>query len=95
MKYLTPLKAFRRFCVHSCALGSYKVIRECSTDDCPLYHFRFGHNRRRKANPSNMPTLSRNGDSGKFLPSQHGSKTILQTVTDREKRIRVIVEGME
>jgi len=40
-RILTPIKAIRANCLE-CMCGSYKEVRECTIDDCPLWPYRFG-----------------------------------------------------
>lgn len=35
-------KAIRSQCL-DCAAGSYKAVRSCPNENCPLYPYRFGH----------------------------------------------------
>jgi len=44
------IKIIRKFCLQ-CMGGSKVFVRECETEDCVLYHFRFGKN----------PALARKG----------------------------------
>lgn len=37
----SPLKAIRKKCIE-CSGGSYKEVRLCPCDDCPLWPYRFG-----------------------------------------------------
>ena len=41
MKKISPLKAIRKQCVQ-CMGGSFKMVEECPSIDCPLWEFRFG-----------------------------------------------------
>ena len=41
MKRLTPLKAIRARCI-DCSTGELKEVRECPSEDCPLYPLRMG-----------------------------------------------------
>ena len=36
-----PVKAIRAFCL-DCMGGSSNEVKQCSTEDCPLWNFRFG-----------------------------------------------------
>jgi hypothetical protein len=42
-KALTPLKAIRAKCL-DCSGGSFREVKECPIEDCPLYAYRMGHN---------------------------------------------------
>lgn len=44
---MTPIQAIRRKCI-DCAGGSYKAVRNCEEEDCPLYPFRLGKNPNRR-----------------------------------------------
>jgi len=46
VKKMTPLKAIRKKC-HDCCGGSYKKIKYCPMQECPLHYYRLGHNPRR------------------------------------------------
>jgi len=37
----TPIKAIRANCLE-CMCGSYKEVRECHIEDCPLWPYRLG-----------------------------------------------------
>ena len=39
-----PVKAIREFCVDCCCCGSTSAVKECTSVNCALYHFRFGKN---------------------------------------------------
>jgi len=47
MKYLTPIRGIRKFCLE-CSGGSVKEVRKCIIKDCSLYDFRLGKNPRRR-----------------------------------------------
>lgn len=54
MDHLTPMRAIRIYCL-ACQ-GSFKSVKNCSSVDCSLYIYRFGHNsalrgKRGKGNP--------------------------------------------
>jgi len=91
MKDLTPCQAIRLYCL-TCE-SSKKAVKSCLNTTCSLWPYRLGHNPNRQG-VRKTTTQGRNDDSGRFLPSQHGGKRILQTVTDGKKRIRVIVEDV-
>ena len=40
-KKLTPIKAIRAKCL-DCCCGSWKEVRLCPADDCPIWPYRFG-----------------------------------------------------
>jgi len=40
-KHLTPLKSVRTKCL-DCMGGSPREVKLCSSDDCPIYPYRFG-----------------------------------------------------
>jgi hypothetical protein len=46
VKALEPMKAMRAFCIDCMGtkanLGYNKLVRECNSDDCPLWPYRFG-----------------------------------------------------
>ena len=57
-----PIKVMRKFCLE-CMGGSKVAIKECSTIDCLIHHFRFGKNPARigtGANKVRMYEISRN-----------------------------------
>jgi hypothetical protein len=37
----TAVKSIRAYCIE-CGDGTYKEVRLCPIDDCPLYPYRFG-----------------------------------------------------
>jgi len=41
MKIKTPIKAIRAMCL-KCAENSYRAIRECSDNECPIWPYRMG-----------------------------------------------------
>jgi len=40
-KLKTPIKTIREFCL-DCSAGSYKEVRNCIIENCPLYPYRMG-----------------------------------------------------
>ena len=46
---MTPMKAIRAKCLDCCG-GVYKMVRECTAPNCPLWPYRLG--RRPKINPT-------------------------------------------
>jgi hypothetical protein len=38
----TPIKAIRKKCL-DCCCGQFKEVRNCTTINCALYPYRFGH----------------------------------------------------
>ena len=40
-KKLPPIKAIRAKCL-DCCCGSWKEVRLCPADDCPIWPYRFG-----------------------------------------------------
>lgn len=42
MKFLTPVKAIRKFCVE-CNGGSIYETKYCTAPNCPLFPYRQGH----------------------------------------------------
>ena len=93
MKRLTAIQAIHEHCVEDCCGGNRKGPGLCSDENCRFFPFRTGRNPYRKS--TNKPTQPRERKSGRFQPSQHGRKAILQTVTEGKKRIRVIVEDVK
>ena len=51
----SPLKAIRLYCLQ-CGESSYKEVRLCPADECPLHAFRQGKNPYRKHNLSESYT---------------------------------------
>ena len=49
VQVLSPLKAIRRNCV-DCMGGSYKLVENCETRECPCWPYRFGLGRRAALN---------------------------------------------
>ena len=47
MKIPTPLRAIRLKCL-DCSCGNANEVKLCPIEDCPLYHYRSGHNPNRK-----------------------------------------------
>jgi len=41
MKKITPMRAIRLKCL-DCMAGSAREVKLCSSDDCPLFQYRFG-----------------------------------------------------
>ena len=39
----TPLSAIHNFCI-SCMGDQPRLVKECTTKSCPLWHYRTGHN---------------------------------------------------
>lgn len=46
-KKLTPLKAIRKNCLN-CMGDSFREVKLCPSNDCPLFNYRFGKNPARK-----------------------------------------------
>lgn len=92
MKRLTAIQAIHEYCVEDCCGGNRKGPGLCSDEKCRFFPYRTGHNLYYKS--SNKPIQPRERESGRFRPSNHGRKAILQTVTEGKKRIRVIVEDV-
>ena len=40
---MTPIKAIRAFCLDCCG-GSPSEVKQCVSQNCPLFAFRLGHN---------------------------------------------------
>lgn len=57
MKAITPLKAIRIKCLE-CSAGHVIVVKNCITEDCSLFHYRFGTNPRRKGVSGGTDNLS-------------------------------------
>jgi hypothetical protein len=53
----TPIKSIRKHCLWCCC-GSFNLVKNCPTGDCPLWIYRFGTNPARKGvgNNSKMPS---------------------------------------
>lgn len=54
---ITPLQAIRAKCV-DCQAGSFKEVRDCRSEKCPLWPYRFGKNPNRKGIGGN-PNLTK------------------------------------
>lgn len=93
--YLTPLKAHRIRCL-KCHADSYNAVRDCDDYECESHDFRMGHNPRRAGigrKRDNTIADSRNGKSGRFTPTQDGSKRVQRIVTDG--KFEIIVRKIE
>jgi len=40
---MTPIKRIRAYCI-KCVGNSYRRVRSCQYDKCPLHRYRLGHN---------------------------------------------------
>lgn len=54
-KHLTALKAIRAKCI-DCYCGNKTEVRKCTSEGCPLFVYRMGHNPYRKKNKQSIPT---------------------------------------
>lgn len=51
----TPVKSIRKYCLW-CQCGSFKLVKDCPTEDCPLRIYRMGTNPARKGVCNNSET---------------------------------------
>ena len=74
---LTPIKAIRRKCLE-CSSGSYREVRNCIDELCPLWPYRLGKDPAR----ANTPPPPQN----QKLPRQRGSFTAPGPLPSKEQK---------
>lgn len=80
---LTPLKTIRLKCLE-CSAGQTLVIKNCKTESCPLFLYRFGTNPKRKGIGGGINNFikinPKSGKTAKISPRSHELNQVVSLV---------------